>query len=64
MKLLAIVIAIVCFAAAGGYWTGALQFGTSHAGPHHSHAILLGVIGVLALVWMRFQRGAAAPSAR
>jgi hypothetical protein len=44
------------------YFVGALQFGTSHAGPHHSHGILLIVLGLLALVWYRFQ--SAAPSRR
>ncbi|MBC5809296.1 MAG: hypothetical protein GIW95_00335 [Candidatus Eremiobacteraeota bacterium] len=54
MKPLAIVLAIVCFALAVAYWTGALQFGASHPGPHHLHAVLFAVLGVLALVWMRF----------
>ena len=55
MKLLALVIAVVAFVAAVLYWTGSLQVGATHPGPHHTHAILFAVIGVLALVWIRFQ---------
>ncbi len=58
MRALAVVIAIVCLALAVLYWTGLLQFGVTHPGPHHTHAILFAVIGVLALVWLRFQSGA------
>jgi hypothetical protein len=55
MKALAVVIALVCFVLAVAYWTGSVQFGTSHSGPHHTHAIVLAIAGVLALVWLRFQ---------
>jgi hypothetical protein len=55
MKLLAVVIAAACFLAAAMYWTGAWQIGTSHPGPHHLHAVVFAVIGVLSLVWFRFQ---------
>jgi len=58
MRGLAVVIALVCFALAALYWLGTLQFGASHSGPHHLHAIVFGIIGILALVWLRFQSGA------
>jgi len=59
MRLLAVVVALVCFVLAVLYWTGSLQLATSHPGPHHTHAIVLALVGVLALVWLRFQSGAA-----
>ena len=58
MKALALLIAIVCFIAAVLYWTGTLQIGASHPGPHHTHAIVLAIVAVLALVWLRFQSAA------
>jgi len=64
MKLLALVLALICFALAIAYWTGAVQLGAATPGPHHKHAIVFGVVGILALVWMRFLSGAATPNAR
>jgi hypothetical protein len=58
MKVLAALLALLCIAIAALYWTGALQFATSHPGPHHTHAIVLALVGVLALVWLRFQSAA------
>ena len=58
MKFLALLIALVCLVAAVLYWTGALQLGTAHPGPHHTHAIVAAIIGILALVWLRFQSAA------
>ena len=58
MKLVAVLLALICFALAAGYWTGALQFGASHGGTHHLHALVLAIAGVLALVWLRFQNAA------
>jgi hypothetical protein len=55
MKVLAVVGALVCFVLAVLYWTGSLQLGSSHPGAHHLHAVVLAVIGILALVWLRFQ---------
>jgi hypothetical protein len=57
MRALAVVIALACFALAVLYWNGALQLAVSHPGPHHTHAIVLAIVGVLALVWLRFQSG-------
>ncbi len=59
MKLLALLVALVCFVAAVMYWTGSLQLGAGHGGPHHTHAILFAVLGLLSLVWFRFQGGRA-----
>ena len=59
MKLLAVALAVVCFVLAVLYWTGSLQIGASHPGPHHTHAIVLALVGVLAVVWLRVQSGAA-----
>jgi hypothetical protein len=60
MRVLAVIIALGCFALAVAYWTGALQFGTSHPGPHHLHAIVFAIAGILACVWLRFQSAARA----
>lgn len=60
MKALAIALAIVCFLLAILYWMGTLQVGASTPGPHHKHAVLFAVLGILALIWFRFQ--SAAPS--
>ncbi|HTV74704.1 MAG TPA: hypothetical protein VME66_13490 [Candidatus Acidoferrales bacterium] len=62
MKILAALLALVFFVLGILYWTGTIQFGSSHAGPHHSHAILFFVLGILSLVWMRFAPGASTPS--
>ena len=59
MKILAIAIAVVCFILAALYATGNLQIGAHEAGRHLKHAILFTVLGILALVWMRFQSGSA-----
>ena len=64
MKVVAIVVAVVCIVLAIGYYTGAVQFGTTHPGPHHSHAIVAAVVAVAALLWLRFQSGASAPRRR
>ncbi len=55
MKPLALVLAVVFFIIAALYLLGILQIGASHPGRHVSHAILFAVLGVLSLVWMRFQ---------
>jgi hypothetical protein len=60
MKIVAVAIAILAFGLAVAYWTGALQLFTSHPGPHHTHGIVLGLIGALALVWLRFLSAARA----
>jgi hypothetical protein len=49
MKILAIVLAVAFFAVAVLYWIGI--FG----GPHVKHGILFAGLGVLALIWLRFQ---------
>ena len=59
MKAFAVVLAIVFFVIALLYLLGLLQLGTSHPGRHVSHAALFAVLGVLSLVWMRFQTGTA-----
>jgi hypothetical protein len=64
MKIVALVVALACFAVAAAYWQGALQLFASHPGPHHIHGVVFAVCGLLALVWMRFQSGASAPNAR
>ena len=64
MKPLAAVLAIVFFIIAILYATGALQIGSSHPGRHLSHAVLFAVLGVLSLVWFRFQSGTSASSYR
>jgi nitrogen fixation-related uncharacterized protein len=58
MRVVAVALAAVCFVLAAFYWTGKLQIGATHLGPHHTHAIVLALVGVLALVWLRFQSGA------
>ncbi len=64
MKILAVAIAVVCFVLAALYWTGAVQFGAHKAGPHHTHATLFIVLGVLSLVWLRFQSASASAQSR
>ncbi|MBV8152091.1 MAG: hypothetical protein JO101_12260 [Candidatus Eremiobacteraeota bacterium] len=58
MKALAVLIAIVCFILAILYWTGTLQVGAAEPGPHHKHAVLFAVLGIIALIWFRFQSSA------
>jgi hypothetical protein len=55
MKALALVLAIAFFAVAVLYWLPNGPFG------HHlKHGILFAILGILALVWMRFQSSAPA----
>jgi hypothetical protein len=63
MKIVALVAALVCFVLAALYATGNLQGGAEHV-HHYKHAVVFAVLGVVALVWMRFQSGASAPTAR
>lgn len=49
MKILAIVLAVAFFVVAVLYWVGI--FG----GVHVKHGILFAALGVLALIWLRFQ---------
>ncbi len=55
MKALALGLAAVCFLAAALYATGVLQLGAHESGVHIKHAVLFAILGVLALVWLRFQ---------
>lgn len=56
MKALSIVLAIAFFVLAVLYWTGAVQFAVHEAGgPHHKHALLFAALGILCLIWFRFQ---------
>ncbi len=55
MKPLPLILAIVFFIIAILYLLGVLQIGASHPGRHVSHFVLFAVLGVLSLVWMRFQ---------
>jgi hypothetical protein len=65
MKALALVLAIVFLIVAILYWTGALQFATSHPGPHRTHAILFVALAALSLLWLRFQgSGRSGPATR
>ena len=61
MKGLAILLAVVFFLIAVLYATGTLQVLASTPGPHVKHAVLFAVLGILALIWFRFQ-SAAGPS--
>ena len=55
MKALALVLAIAFFVVAALYWLPNGPFG------HHlKHGILFAILGILALVWMRFQSSAPA----
>jgi hypothetical protein len=50
MKALALLLAIACFVVAIVYWLPNGPFG------HHvKHGIVFAVLGVLALIWLRFQ---------
>jgi ABC-type transport system involved in multi-copper enzyme maturation permease subunit len=62
LKALALALAVIFFIVAILYLLGILQIGASHPGRHISHAVLFAVLGVLSLIWMRFQ--SAAPSTR
>jgi hypothetical protein len=53
MKILAIVLAVICFVAAGLYGTG--HFPGTHHKVHVTHAAAFGILGLLALVWSRMQ---------
>ena len=55
MKALAIVLAIAFFVIAVLYWTGTLQIAVREPGPHHKHAVLFAGLGILSLIWYRFQ---------
>jgi len=56
MKALSLVLAVALFVLAALYWTGAVQFAVHEAGgPHHKHAVLLAGLGILCLIWFRFQ---------
>jgi len=60
MKIVSIALAVVFFIVAALYATGALQLGAHGGGPHIKHAILFVILGILSLVWMRFQGANAA----
>jgi len=62
LKALALALAVIFFIVAILYLLGILQIGASHPGRHISHAVLFAVLGVLSLIWMRFQ--SAAPGTR
>jgi hypothetical protein len=55
LKPLALALAVVFFIVAILYATGILQIGAHDPGPHYKHAVLFAILGVLSLVWMRFQ---------
>jgi len=56
MKALSLVLALAFFVLAVLYWTGTVQFAVREAGgAHHKHAILLAGLGILCLIWFRFQ---------
>jgi len=55
VKSLALLLAVVFFVIAVLYAFGILQIGSSHHGRHLSHAVLFAVLGILALIWARFQ---------
>jgi hypothetical protein len=58
MKILAIVISVVCFVLAALYLTGHGP-GAGHE-VHVKHGVIFIVLGLLSLVWMRFQNSSAA----
>jgi hypothetical protein len=60
MKGLSLLLAIAFFVIAVLYWTGTLQIATHEAGPHHKHGVLFAGLGILCLIWFRFQ--SASPS--
>ena len=55
MKFVPIGIAVLLFLIAGLYGAGLIHLGAHTPGPHLKHAILFAGLGVLALVWARFQ---------
>ena len=55
MKPLAILLAIAFFVLGALYWTGTLQIAVHEPGPHHKHAVLFAGLGILSLIWYRFQ---------
>jgi hypothetical protein len=61
VKALPVALAVIFFIIAALYLIGILQIGVSGEthGPHVKHAVLFAVLGILSLVWMRFQRTAA-----
>ena len=59
MKALPVALAVICFIIAALYLLGILQVGASHPGRHISHAVVFAVLGLLSLVWMRFQSASA-----
>ena len=64
MKVLAIALAAVFFILAALYATGVMQLGTHEPGPHVKHAVLFVILGVLSLVWLRFQSNSTTPGLR
>jgi ABC-type transport system involved in multi-copper enzyme maturation permease subunit len=60
VKALALALAAIFFIIAFLYLFGILQIGTSHPGRHVSHFVLFAVLGILSLVWIRFQSNSAA----
>jgi hypothetical protein len=64
LRYVALIVALICFALGIGYATGVLQLGAHGGGPHFKHALLFTALGVVGLVWMRFQSGASTPNAR
>ncbi|MDQ6826302.1 MAG: hypothetical protein M3Z14_03770 [Candidatus Eremiobacteraeota bacterium] len=56
MRMLALVVAVVCFLLAILYWAGAkLIPAIGMDGQHHlKHGVLFLILGGLAVVWMRF----------
>jgi hypothetical protein len=57
MKIVALAIAVICFALAALYATGHFP---GMPVRHMKHAVALGLVGVLALVWMRMQSNSTA----
>lgn len=53
MKIIALALALIFFVLAVLYWLGI--FG----GVHVKHGILFAALGVLSLIWLRFQTSAA-----
>jgi ABC-type transport system involved in multi-copper enzyme maturation permease subunit len=64
VKAIALLLAIVFFIVAILYGVGVLQIGAHEPGPHVKHAVLFAILGVLSLVWMRFQSNSSAASLR
>jgi hypothetical protein len=64
LKAIALALAVVFFIVAILYGTGILQIGAHEPGPHLKHAVLFAILGVLSLVWMRFQANSSAASLR